>query len=150
MSEYSFDEQYVIDFIKEELNSVFSSEDWRRAFGGKDVIYTEDNFGARNSFPVIYIEVTNRLQRTGTEDSSLEEKYTRFWFNIEHYNQAVGKTQKTKLGIRINEAIVDVLRKNLNPTIISNSKIVSPDNSIYRRSIEGYCSINNKTKTFYK
>lgn len=146
----SFDEQAVCDFIKTNLAEAFNTPEWKTTFGNKKVKFTEDSFGAKTTFPVIYINVSDCKQDERTRDSSLQEKYTKFWFVIEHYNQAVGSSTKKELGIKINKKIVETICATMNPWITSNSQIESPDNTIYRRSVEGYCTINNNTKIFYR
>lgn len=147
-----FDEQFVTDFICGAIKKAFGTKEWRTAFGGKALKIAEDSFGETNSFPVVYVEITDARMADGTYDSSQKEKYTTFFFTIAHYNQAVEKTGESKkeLGIRINKKIVEVLQNEMNPHIIRNSRIESPDTTIYRREIEGYCNIDNNKKIFYR
>lgn len=147
-----FDEQYVTDFISGAIKKAFGTKEWRTAFGGKALKIVEDSFGETTTFPVVYVEITDAYRANGTYDSSQKENYTTFFFTIAHYNQAVEKTGESKkeLGIRINKKIVEVLQEEMNPHITRNARVESPDETIYRREIEGYCNIANHTKTFYR
>lgn len=146
----SFNEQSTVNEIKSILKSAFNTTAWKNAFGGKTMKFTDDNFGEVTSFPVIYFDISDCSMENGTYDSSQDEKYTRVWFDIEQYNQAVGTTSKKTLGRSINKHIIDTLRNSLNPTITKNSELVSPDDTIYRRAIEGYFIIENETQTIYR
>lgn len=145
-----FDEQYVYDFIKQGLDEKFDTAEWKKKFGGKKVKFSEDNFGQSTSFPVIYINIEDCYEDNRTHDSSQIEHYTQFFFAVECYNQAVGNVSKKRLGREINAEIVETLRELLNPHITSNSEILSPDDTIYRRRIDGYCTMNNETKIFFR
>ena len=100
--------------------------------------------------PVIYIGVSNCTQDDRTVESGKTEKYTQFYFEIEQYNQATTALTKVKLGRKINKQIVETIRETLNPWITQNSEVMSPDESIYRRLIEGYCTIDNQKDIFYR
>lgn len=148
----SFDEEYVTQYIENAIKDGFNSKEWKTLFGGKAMKFSEDNFGESTTFPLTYIAITDCVQTDGTYDSSQEQKYTTFWFEIEHYNQAVEKngTTKKELGLKINKKMVEILQDALNPHITSNSRIESPDSTIYRRRIEGHCNIDNNKKIFYR
>lgn len=145
-----FDEQKVCDTIQSALKKAFDTPEWKALFGRKVVKFTDDNYGERTSFPVIYIGVSNCSQDDRTVDSDKTEKYTQFYFEIEQYNQATTALTKVKLGRKINKQIVETIRETLNPWITQNSEVMSPDESIYRRLIEGYCTIDNQKDIFYR
>ena len=147
-----FDEQYVVDFIIKAIKKGFNTKDWKDSFGGKSIKVTDDDYGEETMFPVIRIEIVDNHQTEKTYDSSQLIRYSTFWFEIEHFNQAVEKngTNKVTLGRKINAKIMEILQEELNPHITRNSRIESPDPTIYRRLIEGYCKIDNNTKTFYR
>lgn len=145
-----FDEQYVVNLLESSLKKEFNTKTWKELFGGNAIKFSDDNFGASNVFPLIYIAVENSFELEKTIDSSLEENYTKFSFAIEQYNVGTNKSDKRNLGILINSAIMKVLKQTLNPVISENKRVASPDNNIYRRLIEGYCTINNKSKIFYR
>ena len=145
-----FDEQKVCDTIQSALKKAFDTPEWKALFGRKSVKFTDDNYGERTSFPVIYIGVSNCSQDDRTVDSDKTEKYTQFYFEIEQYNQATTSLTKVKLGRKINKQIVETIRETLNPWITQNSEVMSPDESIYRRLIEGYCTIDNQKDIFYR
>lgn len=145
-----FDEQKVCDTIQSALKKAFDTPEWKALFGRKAVKFTDDNYGERTSFPVIYIGVSNCTQDDRTVDSDKTEKYTQFYFEIEQYNQATTALTKVKLGRKINKQIVETIRETLNPWITQNSEVMSPDESIYRRLIEGYCTIDNQKDIFYR
>lgn len=147
-----FDELYVTDLIKNAIKKAFNTPEWKKSFGGKTLKIVEDSFGETTTFPVVYVEVDNPQIADGTYDSDQRERYTKFWFEVDSYNQSVEKTgeSKTRLGIRINQEIVRVLQEELNPHITENSRIDGPDSSVYRRKIEGYCNIDNNKKIFYR
>lgn len=146
----TFDEQYVWDYIKSGLEKVFNTPEWKKLFGGKKMKFVDDNFGQQPSFPVIYIEITDFYEPDEFHDSEKVENFTRFSFDIEQYNQAVSPLTKKQLGRKINMQIAETIKDILNPHITSNGEISSPDDTIYRRSIQGYCIINNKTKIFFR
>ena len=145
-----FDEQKVCDTIQSALKEAVDTPEWKALFGRKSVKFTDDNYGERTSFPVIYIGVSNCSQDDRTVDSDKTEKYTQFYFEIEQYNQATTALTKVKLGRKINKQIVETIRETLNPWITQNSEVMSPDESIYRRLIEGYCTIDNQKDIFYR
>lgn len=147
-----FDELYVIDLIKNAIKKAFGTAEWKESFGGKSMKIVEDRYGESTTFPVVYIGISNAHMADGTYDSDQRERYTTFWFEIEHFNQAVEKTgeSKARLGARINQEIVRVLQEELNPHIESNIRIESLDETIHRRLIEGYCNIDNNKKIFYR
>ena len=147
-----FDELFVTEYIKDAIKSAFKTAEWKKSFGGKTMKFPEENFGESTTFPVVRVEIVDCHQADGTYDTSQEERYTTFWFEVEHFNQAVEKTgeNKKQLGIRINQTIVEALRDALNPHITSNTKIESLDPTIYRRLIQGYCNIDNNKKIFYR
>lgn len=145
-----FDEQKVCDTIQSALKEAFDTPEWKALFGRKAVKFTDDNYGERTSFPVIYIGVSNCSQDDRTVDSDKTEKYTQFYFEIEQYNQATTALTKVKLGRKINKQIVETIRETLNPWITQNSEVMSPDESIYRRLVEGYCTIDNQKDIFYR
>lgn len=145
-----FDEQKVCDTIHDALKKAFDTAEWKNLFGRKVMKFTDDNYGERTSFPVIYIGVSTCAQDDRTVDSDKIEKYTQFYFEIEQYNQATTSLTKVKLGRKINKQIVETLRETLNPWITQNAAVFSPDDSIYRRLIEGYCTIDNQKDIFYR
>lgn len=145
-----FDEQDFINSLTEVVKKAFSGTEWRSYFGGKNMKIVEDNFGEVTSFPVMYIGVSDCTEANGTYTNSKEEQYTDVEFEIEHYNQEVGKKTKREVGLAINKHLVETLKKYMNPHITTNSQISSQDESIYRRRIEGYVIYDNKNKIFYR
>lgn len=146
----TFDEQEIVDYIQAGLKKAFNTKEWKTLFGGKKIAFSEDNFGQAPSFPIIYVDIDDCHQADGTNDSSHLEKFTQFYFNVECYNQATAELSKKALGRKINARVVEVLREIMNPNITSNSELASPDETIYRRSIQGYSVYDNTTKTFYR
>lgn len=149
-TEVLFDEQGIIDYIRQELASAFSSSEWKAKLGKKKVKFVDENFGEETSFPVIYIEVTNCVRADGTYDSSKVERFTHFDFIIEFYTQDIGETNKAVLGREMSSKIISVLTKKINPHIIENRPVPSPDETLYRRVIEGYGIVDNIENIFYR
>lgn len=143
-----FDEQGIIDYIQGGLAKAFNTKEWKTLFGGNKMSFSEDNFGQAPSFPVIYIEIDNPY-RTNI-DSSHIERYTQFSFTIECYNQAKGDLTKKQLGRKINGFLVETLIELINPNITANEELASPDETVYRRHIEGYCIHDNQNNIFYR
>lgn len=146
----TFDEQGLYDFIVKQLKAEFKKAEWKTLFGGKTMKFVEDNFGETTSFPVIYVEISDSSRAYGTEDSSNEDLYTYYTFKIECYNQSVGDLTKVQLGRMINSKVIEILRRDLNPNITQNQQLPSPDDTIYRRLVQGSGTIDNKTKIFYR
>lgn len=145
-----FDEQYIYDMIKDGIAKAFNTRDWKTKFGGKKIAFAEENFGEAPSFPCVYIGVEAAIERQDLHDSSHQEKFTQFEFEVECYNQATNDLTKTKLGRMINVRLKEALEDLFNPIITFNSELASPDETIYRRRISGRSTIDNKNKVFYR
>lgn len=145
-----FDEQEIIDYLKSVVKGAFKGAEWRTYFGGKNMKVVDENFGESTTFPVVYVGITDCYQADGTYDSSLDEQYTNFEFEVECYNQEVGKKTKREVGLAINKQLMTALKQAMNPHITFNQQLESPDESIYRRRIEGYTIFDNKNKIFYR
>ena len=145
-----FDEQEIIDYLKDVVKSAFKGVEWHTYFGGKNMKVVDENFGESTTFPVVYVGITDCYQADGTYDSSRDEQYTNFEFEVECYNQEVGKKTKREVGLAINKQLMTALKQSLNPHITFNQQLESPDESIYRRRIEGYTIFDNKNKIFYR
>lgn len=145
-----FDEQEVIDYLKSVVKNAFKSPEWRTLFGGKNIKIVDENFGEQTSFPVVYVGVSDCTQADGTYDNSGDEQYTDVEFEVECYNQEAGKKTKREIGLAINKQLMTALKQAINPHITMNQQLESPDESIYRRRIEGYTIFDNKNKIFYR
>lgn len=145
-----FDEQDFIDGLTKTVKKAFAGTEWRSLFGGKNMKFSEDNFGEETSFPIMYIGVSDYTQASGTYDSSRDDRFTQVEFEIECYNQEVGKHTKRDIGLAINKQLVIALKEYMNPHIEMNQQIASPDESLYRRRITGYTILDNKNKIFYR
>lgn len=145
-----FDEQYVYDMIKDGIAKAFNTREWKTLFGGKKIAFAEENFGESPSFPCIYIGISSAIERTDLHDSSHQELFTRFEFEVECYNQATKDLTKTKLGRMINVRLKEVIEDLFNPVITENRELPSPDETLYRRRISGHSTIDNKNKVFYR
>lgn len=145
-----FDEQYIYDMIKDGIAEAFNTKEWKALFGGKKMSFAEEDFGKAPSFPCIYIGIENPIEPYRLHDSSHEEKFTEFYFDIECYNVATKDLTKTKLGRMINVRLKEVLMELFNPHITENRELASPDEKIYRRIISGRSTVENKNKIFYR
>lgn len=145
-----FDEQGLVDYIREGLAKAFNTKEWKALFGGKKMQFSEDNFGQAQSFPIIYIDVDNCYEPDELHDSSQVENFTHFDFTIECYNQAKGELTKKQLGRKINAFVVKTLRELMNPHISYNHEVESPDDTVYRRKIDGYGIYDNQNNIFYR
>lgn len=146
----TFNELEMLKYIQSILKDEFSKSVWYKKFGSKDMVFVEENSGEATSFPITYIEILNPKQLRNTGDSSRQEIYTIFDFEIAQYNQNVGKLSKRDLGIAINGATKAILQEKVNATIETNALVPSEDETIYRRVISGSATYNNKTQMFYK
>ena len=146
----TFNELEMLMYIQSILKDEFSKSVWYKKFGSKDMVFVEENSGEATSFPITYIEILNPKQLRNTGDSSRQEIYTIFDFEIAQYNQKVGKLSKRDLGIAINSATKAILQEKVNATIETNALVPSEDETIYRRVISGSATYNNKTQMFYK
>lgn len=145
-----FDEQDFIDSLISVVKKAFAGTEWRAYFGGKNMKIVDDNFGETTSFPVMYIGISDCTEAIGTYTNSKDEQYTDVEFEIESYNQEVGKKTKREVGLAINKHLVTTLKEYMNPHIQTNTQISSQDESIYRRRITGYVIYDNKNKIFYR
>lgn len=145
-----FDEQAFISGLTKAIKKAFAGAEWRTMFGGKTMKFSEDNFGEETSFPITYVGVSDYTQASGTYDNSKNDTYTRVEFEIECYNQEVGKKTKREIGLAINKQLVIALKEYMNPHIEMNQQLASPDDSIYRRRVTGYTILDNKKNIFYR
>ena len=145
-----FDEQYIYDMIKDGIAKAFNTREWKTLFGGKKIAFSEENFGEPPSYPCIYIDIIDAIERVDLHDSSHKENFTQFEFEVECYNQATKDLTKTKLGRMINVRLKEVLEDLFNPVITENRELPSQDETIYRRIISGRSTIDNKNKVFYR
>lgn len=145
-----FDEQDFISSLTSVVKKAFAGTEWRTLFGGKNMKFVEENFGEETSFPVTYIGVEDWVQATNTYASNKDEQYTRVEFEIECYNQEVGKKTKRDIGLAINKQLVKTLKEYMNPHIEENTQVSSQDESLYRRRVTGYVIYDNINKIFYR
>ena len=145
-----FDEQEVIDYLKSVVKNAFKSPERRTLFGGKNMKIVDENYSEHISFSVVYVGVSDFIFLFVIYDNSGDEQYTDVEFEVECYNQEAGKKTKREIGLAINKQLMTALKQAINPHITMNQQLESPDESIYRRRIEGYTIFDNKNKIFYR
>lgn len=152
MAKTTFDEQSILTLFENIILDGFASDfeiDWTSAFGGKQMVVCNYTYGTQTYFPCFHIEIENPVKYLATSDSSQNERFTTFEFEIQMFNQATTEYDARTLGIMINRKTKLLLQDSLDLQILSNSQVPNADQTIYRRIITGEAVYDNIYRTFY-